>query len=69
MIQFTDNSVYPSVEKFQCQDCGKVFSERGNCRRHVKEFHFGEDQVSCQNCGKNFKNKRYAQAHYLNCIK
>jgi len=69
VIQFTDNSVYPSVEKFQCQDCGKVFSDRSNCRRHVKEFHFGEGQVSCQNCGKNFKNKRYAQAHYLNCIK
>jgi len=67
--QYTDNTVFPVMEKFRCCVCGKVFNDRSNCRRHVKSFHFEEEQVSCQNCGKFYKNKRSAQAHYQLCIK
>ena len=69
MEKIVDSTVFPPQEKFQCQACGKQFSDRSNCRRHVKSAHFEEEQVSCSLCGKFYKNKRSTKTHYLTCLK
>ena len=67
VVSLPATSVYPPVERFQCAVCAKVFTDKSNCRRHIKSTHFEEAQVSCSGCGKVFKNKRYAKDHYTRC--
>ena len=67
VVSLPASSVYPPVERFQCAVCAKVFTDKSNCRRHIKSTHFEEAQVSCSGCGKVFKNKRYARDHYTRC--
>ena len=65
---FTDQSVYPAVEKFRCRACGKSFGRLDNCKRHIKSAHLEVDQVACSKCGKYYKNQRSAREHYRVCV-
>ena len=65
---FTDQSVYPAVEKFRCRACGKSFGRIDNCKRHIKSAHLEVDQVACSKCGKYYKNQRSARDHYRVCV-
>jgi len=67
VVSLPATSVYPPVERFQCSVCAKIFTDKSNCRRHIKSTHFEEAQVTCSGCGKVFKNKRYARDHYTRC--
>jgi len=60
-------SGHPTLEQFRCSSCLKVFSDKSNCRRHIKCTHIVSPQVTCNYCGKMFKNKRYARVHYGRC--
>ena len=60
-------SGHPTLEQFRCSSCLKVFSDKSNCRRHIKCTHVVSPQVTCNYCGKMFKNKRYARVHYGRC--
>ena len=65
---FTDQSVYPAVEKFRCRACGKSFGRLDNCKRHIKSAHLEADQVACLKCGKYYKNQRCVREHYRVCV-
>eukprot|EP00092_Neocalanus_flemingeri_P014549 GFUD01015698.1.p1 GENE.GFUD01015698.1~~GFUD01015698.1.p1 ORF type:complete len:323 (+),score=81.10 GFUD01015698.1:258-1226(+) len=50
----------------RCGVCGRDFSEPQNCRRHVREKHFGLDQESCPHCQITVA-KRNLKAHIFKC--
>jgi len=50
----------------RCTVCGRDFSESQNCRRHVREKHFGLDQESCPHCRITLA-KRNLKAHIMKC--
>jgi len=51
---------------FLCRGCGKEFRDQSNCRRHIKEKHFGQDQGACPLCYKTLS-KRYIKDHIKSC--
>jgi len=52
---------------YSCGFCQKEFRDQSNCRRHVREKHFGQDKDSCPLCGK-ILYKRHIQDHMKRCI-
>jgi len=54
LVEAVYDNYQPNVEKYRCTQCGKVFSDKSNCRRHVKLVHFGEKepQDHCPQCHK-----------------
>ena len=50
----------------RCTVCGRDFSEPQNCKRHVREKHFGLDQESCPHCQITIA-KRNLKAHIFKC--
>jgi len=50
----------------RCVVCGRDFSEPQNCRRHVREKHFGLDQENCPHCRITIA-KRNLKAHIAKC--
>jgi hypothetical protein len=51
---------------FICAICNTAFSMQSNCRRHVKEKHFGLNQLLCPFCNQPFL-KRHIQGHISTC--
>jgi len=51
---------------FTCAVCTKDFSDKSNCRRHIKEKHFGLNQLPCPFCQQIYL-KRYIQGHMTSC--
>jgi len=51
---------------YSCGFCGKEFRDQSNCRRHVKEKHFGQDKEYCPLCAK-LLYKRHIQDHMKRC--
>ena len=51
---------------FSCGVCTKDFSDKSNCRRHIKEKHFGLNQLPCPFCQQIYL-KRYIQGHMTSC--
>jgi len=62
------NFIRRTESGFSCVECGKYFSDQSNCRRHVREKHFGHDQETCRICHK-FISKRNIARHVKNCMK
>ena len=52
---------------YRCGFCGKECRDQSNCRRHVKEKHFGQGKKFCTSCGKMFY-KRHLQDHINRCM-
>ena len=52
--------------KHRCVLCNKEFSDRANCRRHLREKHLGLDHEACPLCGK-VLGKRYIKEHVMRC--
>ena len=55
--------VSPDRSQFSCKECGSVFKDHSNCRRHVKTRHFQEQPVPCPVCGVTYKNKNSLNGH------
>ena len=55
--------ILESGKEFICQECGKVFNDRSNCRRHVRAVHFAEIPEKCPICGNVLKNKNSLSCH------
>ena len=51
-----------------CSLCQQEFTVGGNCRRHVKEKHFGLNQELCPFCNQVYL-KRHIQGHLVSCKK
>ena len=51
---------------YTCAVCTKDFSDKSNCRRHIKEKHFGLNQLPCPFCHQIYL-KRYIQGHMTSC--
>jgi len=64
--QGVSNYVQKKESGFDCGMCGKEFSDQSNCRRHVKEKHFGADQERCPVCYKAIS-KRNLPRHIKIC--
>jgi len=62
-----DNSTNPCMEKFRCVSCWKIFSDKSNCRKHIKVLHFGvkERQDACPHC-KKLMLKKHISTHVKN---
>ena len=58
------------VEKYQCLQCGKVFSDRSNCKKHIKIIHFGEKEARdcCPYCQKLMLKKNISQHVKNSCL-
>ena len=58
-----------TVEKFRCVLCGKIFSDKSNCRKHIKVLHFGvkEPQDPCPLCSKPILRKNMSAHVKNNC--
>ena len=41
-------------KSFECENCGKSFSDKSHMNRHVASVHEGKKPFKCQNCGKSF---------------
>jgi len=52
-----------SGKEFICQECGKIFNDRSNCRRHIKAVHLTEIPEKCPICGNVLKNKNSLSCH------
>jgi len=65
--QGVSNYVLKTESGFTCAECGKQFSDQSNCRRHVKEKHFGAEQDSCPVCNKVIS-RRNLPRHVKICI-
>jgi len=61
------NFIISTETGFSCTECGKLFSDQSNCRRHVREKHFGQDQDTCAICNK-LISKRNIARHVKNCM-
>ena len=64
----TDVSSYIASDgtNWHCNACGKGFTESKNCRRHVREKHFGLDRDTCPHCNKEVS-RRYIKDHIVTC--
>jgi len=62
-----DNSTHPALEKFRCASCGRIFSDKSNCRKHIRVLHFGlkERQGACPYCNK-WMLKKHISTHIKN---
>lgn len=50
-------------EKFQCDQCSKVFPKAFNIDRHMREVHAVKKAFTCVQCNKAFSSKRHLQEH------
>ncbi|XP_076283499.1 uncharacterized protein LOC143210486 isoform X2 [Lasioglossum baleicum] len=54
----------PGTEKNECRECGKVFSNYANVRRHIRNVHkTNKYRVSCNQCSRKFKTKEALGRH------
>jgi len=51
---------------FSCSVCGKTFTDKSNCRRHVKETHQKLGQFGCPYCSKVLHRSKI-QLHMSHC--
>ena len=48
--------------KFECDECGKKFTQKAAMQRHVRVIH--EKPSSCSKCGKRFASEEERLAHF-----
>ncbi|CAG5094121.1 Oidioi.mRNA.OKI2018_I69.XSR.g13266.t1.cds [Oikopleura dioica] len=53
---------WEKMPQFECPDCGKMFSQHSNMRRHHR-IHTGESLFDCNICGRGFIQKVALQYH------
>ena len=58
--------VLSSNQGCSCQLCGKLFSDKSNCRRHVRETHQRMSQYACPFCTKVLHRSKIQQ-HMSQC--
>jgi len=61
-----DDCVIRFGNAHRCTLCGRDFTEPQNCKRHVREKHFGLDQENCPYCDVSFS-KRNLKTHISKC--
>ncbi|CAG7815275.1 unnamed protein product [Allacma fusca] len=54
--------------RYECIQCGRLFSVSCNARRHVRVVHFGERLYACQLCQKLFSSKTDGLIHERTCM-
>ena len=55
--------ILESGGSFQCSECGKSFSVKGQCRRHVQNVHSFHQKVLCPVCHRYMKNSTTLKSH------
>ncbi|XP_033329819.2 uncharacterized protein LOC117222300 [Megalopta genalis] len=54
----------PGPKKNECRECGKVFSNYANVRRHIRNIHkTNKYRVICPQCPRKFKSKEICSRH------
>ena len=51
------------IKTFTCSECGKSFSTRSRCKRHIQSIHTKARPYACQFCNKRFKEKIHCKMH------
>jgi DNA-directed RNA polymerase subunit RPC12/RpoP len=52
----------PLFKRYECEYCGRVFSQSGDMKRHVR-VHTGEKPYGCVTCGKMFRLQSHVNKH------
>ena len=60
-----ENSNKSLVLPFDCPQCPKSFTLKGNLKKHIQSVHTGEKTFECQTCGKSFSQKVSLKRHML----
>ena len=47
-------SWFSNHKDFKCDSCGKLFSNAGNMRSHIKTVHEGDKDFKSESCEKSF---------------
>ncbi len=51
------------VEKFRCDECGKIFGQERYLKRHVSTVHLKEKKFKCDLCDKMFGQAEHLKTH------
>ena len=60
-VQQNTTNQGPNV--YECDSCGKVFSQGGNLKMHIHTFHKGNKDYKCESCGKLFSQSGNLKKH------
>ena len=52
-----------SLHSYNCESCGKSFSEPGDLKKHVHIVHEGHKDYNCDSCGKSFAELNKLEKH------
>ena len=59
--------VHEGIKEWQCNQCGKSYSQRHYMQVHIKRVHDkdgnGRIDHKCEHCGKSYSSKQYLQIH------
>ena len=58
-----DTNVHEGMKQNQCNHCGKIFTQAGNLRIHIKAVHEGVKEHVCNHCGKGFSQAGNLKTH------
>lgn len=51
------------LKKFNCEICGKKFSQQEELMNHKQVIHFKDSPYDCKKCSKNFSNMEDMRTH------
>ena len=62
-LNFQQGSVNVNIKSYDCESCGKSFSQAHNLTRHIHTIHENHKDYKCESCGKSFSQAGNLKTH------